>query len=211
MPVSPESFTAPINLKTSGTNFTSCTRKCDYIVGYKQSSFGIKINKDNLQYKPLFGSSTMMYNGTTYAIYSMHLYVGNLHAWNGTPTSSSSTKICELQITHKTFNGDNTLIVCIPVTTDGTGPSVNDLIDPVTSSDPSIDYDVSRLIPNKRYYNYSGTGQFNKSFVGITYVLFDLPDALYISDAKYEMLSKPYMDGGIGLTSVDFDGINDPA
>ena len=204
----PSNFTAPINLKTTGATFTSCIRKCEYVVGYKKSSFEIQIEKDNLHFKPLFGSATMMYNGTTYAIYGMRLYMGNLHAWNGNPTSSSSTKICELQITHKTLHGDHTLVVCIPVTTDGTGPSVNDLIDPVTSSDPSVDYDVSRLIPNARYYTYSGTGQFNKSFDGITYVLFDLPDALYISDTKYEMLVEETMSGGLGLNPVIFDDVD---
>ena len=192
-----DSFTAPINL-ISGS-FTTCTRKCEYVVGYKKSSFQIKIKSNHLLFKPLFGSATMMYNGTTYAVYDMRLYLGNLHEWD------SSGCDAELQITHKTLNGNDTLIVCIPVMKTGSGPSVNDLIDPVYNADPSVEYDISRLIPNARYYSYNGTGQFNKSFTGITYVLFDKADALYISDTKFEQLGKTYLNGGIGLRKIDFD------
>ena len=203
MATSPIDFTAPINLITTG-NFTTCIRKCEYVVGYKLSSFQIEVKNDHLLFKPLFGYATMMYNGTTYAIYDMRLYLGHLHSWDGNGSDG------ELQITHKTLNGDNTLIVCIPIMRGGAGPSVNDLIDPVRKADPSVDYDVSRLIPNTRYYSYNGTGQFNKSFTGITYVLFDKTNALSISDIKFDELGDDYLSGGIGLSTIDFDDQDSP-
>lgn len=187
-----DDFTAPINLIPA--SFSTCTRKCEYVLGYKKSSFQIEVKDNHLLFKPLFGSATMIYNGSTYAVYDMRLYLGNLHEWD------SSGCDVELQITHKTLNGDNTLIVCIPVMKDGNGSSVNDLIDPVNNADPSVEYDISRLIPSANYYSYSGTGQFNKLFRGITYVLFDKSDSLYISKTKLEQLS-----GGLKLTKIDFD------
>ena len=193
-------FTAPINLVTTGETFGVCERKCEYVLGYNKSSFQIEVKNDHLLFKPLFGTATMIYNGTTYAIYDMRLYLGNLHAWDGGGSDG------ELQITHKTLNGDHTLVVCIPIMKGGAGPSVNDLIDPVRNADPTVDYEVSRLIPSARYYSYGGTGQFNKSFVGITYVLFDKEKSLFISDTKFDELEDAYLSGGLGLTPVDFDG-----
>jgi carbonic anhydrase len=173
-------FNAPINLQTSGVTFADCTRKCEYVLEYKPTTFQIDVADDNLHYKPVFGSTSMVYNGTTYSVLEMRLYLGSLHAWDG------QTADAELQIRHKSLNGSNTLVVCIPIlnSDSSNGESVNDIIDPVTNSDPSVEYNISRIIPKAKYFAYTGNGQFNKSFTGITYVLFNKADALFISNNK---------------------------
>ena len=192
------SFTAPIDLITTD-RFAKCTRKCEYVIGYKKTSFEVTLESGYLLFRPLFGATSMIYNGATYAIFDMKLYLNSLHAWN------SETTDCELQITHKTLNGQNTLITCIPVSRDGTGQTVTDLIDPLINVQQSFDYEPASLIPKARYYNYTGSGQFNKLFNGITYVLFDKADALFISEAKYNKLKDD-----LELTEVGFANNIDP-
>ena len=195
------SFTAPIDLITSGASFSTCNKKCEYILAYEKATFEIEQKDGYLLFKPLFGSTSMIYNGTTYAIFDMRLYNGSPHNWDGAGADA------ELQIKHKSMNGTSTLVVCVPIKTTSSGKSVNDLVDAGVNYEPNIVYSASRLIPDAKYYTYTGTGQFNRAFKGLTYILFDVADALYISEQKLTDLVT--IANSVDMTT-EFGGGTDP-
>jgi carbonic anhydrase len=158
--------TAPINIKI--TPYSNCELKCDFHFSYPNSSaLWLTNNDEYLSIKTETGGDTpVTYNESKYQIIEIRLYSKSLHTYAGENASA------ELIIHHKSVQGGNDLMVCIPIMNDNNSAKgesselfrmiVSELAKQANSKNRETvvnigSFSLNKLVPMAPYYTYTAS------------------------------------------------------
>lgn len=172
------SFTAPINIVPTKEN---CDLMCEYnfeyntsnVVAFNKGTF-ISVTYDRPPKAPV------LFKGNNYFVKDFLICYPSLHTFNGNHTDG------EIIITHTGEQGENNLVVCIPLKVmNETSKAAIDLeiiISQVSYHAAkqgesvhinTLNLDLNDFVPRKPYYFYNGTFQFNNCSAINNIIVFD--------------------------------------
>jgi len=189
-----DKFTAPIDLNpTKDTEI--CDLMCEYDFNYNNSNTVVFNRGDFLSIaydRP--SKAPVRFKGTNYFVKQVLLCQPSLHTFKGKHADG------ELIIIHTGEQGQNDLVVCIPIvsknTVSKTAIDLEIIIDQVSSHAPNIgdsvhintlSLNLNNFVPKKPYFFYVGTFQFNNCSKINDIIVFD-----YLSDAYITMSQNVY-------------------
>jgi carbonic anhydrase len=199
----------PLDIQTDGAK--QCSLKC--LLHYKYGNSACKatttLNSLHFSYD---GVSDVVYNNTKYKPVKVIIVKPSLHKYSGKPASA------ELLIFHTSNQGG--LIISVPITIETKSTRGSYLLKDLISSAPAqgtaspsiADYNCNYLIPNSRYFTYSGpsigSGCNTPSF---QYVVFHPSyGSMSISDTTFKVLDRliqpTYMAASTGPVFVNLKG-----
>lgn len=188
------SCTSPIDIVPNLVT-GKCDLKCDYIPNYDFTTVTASNNGDHILYTFGETSSYTSFNTQLYTPNNMILYSPGLHSYSGTKSKA------ELLISHTHANSSDHLIVCIPI---DIGESLEEtimdsLISQVAIRAPSEggttiihspSFTISKLVPTKPYYNYTGTAFFESNCDKMAnYIVFPAEYAIKITSQSMKKLT----------------------
>uniref|UniRef100_A0A6C0B0U8 Alpha-carbonic anhydrase domain-containing protein n=1 Tax=viral metagenome TaxID=1070528 RepID=A0A6C0B0U8_9ZZZZ len=179
----------PISMNISPQDITNtCNYKCAFAFDYPVSSCVATNSGNSLMMSYIDSTSPVIFNQTKYTITEWYVYSPSLHTFNNTKADA------EIVITHTPVSGGSPLLVCIPLSLNGTSgqasTTMSEIIDAVTKGAPSqggstsqgiTDFTMNDFIPMKEFYNYSSNGQ--------DFIVFGIQSAIFISQANITSLN----------------------
>jgi carbonic anhydrase len=153
--------TAPVNI-INNTEFI-CDLKCDYSFKYNKSIIRVANRGEYLSLKTDDSNSPVTYNTNKYDVTEARIYSPSLHSYGGKKADA------ELIISHQNVSGKERLLVCIPISENGsnetmqifdkiiseTSKTANSVGGKTTVNIPTFSLDM--FIPLKPYFSYTGT------------------------------------------------------
>ena len=182
--------TAPINIVYNIAG--ECQLKCDYNPLYDNTTVSAENKGDYILFN--FGQTERVatFNTEGYRVNDMRLYQPSLHRYSGKTCSA------ELLISHTNVSKNMKLVVCIPVES---GERLENDLDALIfqvaeranteGGNATINlpnFNISRLVPIKPFYSYTGTTTFEPCNEIVQYVVFDITDALIITNKNLNNL-----------------------
>ncbi len=180
----------------------SCEYKCSLQLKYPDLStlsFSIESDSTNIKFTPHDSTPSATYNGTSYSLDQVRIFIKSCHNFNGSPVQG------ELVLKHNEAAGEsgekNTLFICVPII-EGSGQSILDdllLRSKNIGGGGSVPFTTSfaTFIPRKTYYNYKSNPLFGtETLCGdeeykdkANYVVFDKIHALTINKDSIDYLT----------------------
>lgn len=189
-----DQFTAPINF-TPTKNTEICDLMCELDFDYNDSNTVVFNRGDLLSInydRPI--KAPVLFKGTKYYVKSIMICHPSLHKFKGEHTDG------ELIIVHTGEQGQNDLVICIPIVAKDvaskTAMDLEIIVDNVSSHAPNVgdsvhintlSLNLNHFVPNKPYYFYVGTFQFNNCSKKNDIIVFD-----YLKDAYITMTQSTY-------------------
>ena len=180
--------TTPMNISPQNIAGT-CNYKCAFSFDYPVSSCTATNAGNNITLSYTDSTSPVTFNKTKYNITSCYIYSPSLHSYNNVQADA------ELFIMHTPTSGGQGLMVCIPISTNGTSNAasntIGEIISAMSKGAPSqggstnqgiTDFTLNDFIPMKEFYNYSGNGS--------DFVAFGMQNAIYISQSNLDAMNK---------------------
>lgn len=199
--------TSPINITVNIE--AKCNLLCNYSFSYPPTT--LKITRES-NYLEFITDDTVqppvIYNNRNYTVTSVRMYRTSLHKFAGNYADA------EMLIVHTSTDSPNILIVCIPIkksstsTTDAT--MFLDLIGAEISNTGtgengetvfnSPTFTLNKFVPMKPYVSYTGTYPWpstasSENESKIDYIVFKMENAVYISNAIFDNLTKTTSTG----------------
>ena len=187
-------FTAPIDF-TPTKKTEICDLMCEFDFNYNNSNTVVFNRGDLLSInydRPI--KAPVLFKGTKYFVKNVMILYPSLHKFKGQHTDS------ELIIVHTGEQGQNDLVICVPIVTkDAASKSAMDLeiiVDNVSSHASKIgdsvnintlSLNLNDFVPNKPFFFYEGTFQFNNCSKKNDIIVFD-----YLKNAYITMTSNTY-------------------
>jgi len=144
---------APFNILTNGA--ANCSLKCQFYYKYGNSSCQM-VNTGTYLSIAYDGMGDVVYNNKQYTPEEVRVYTPSVHKY------ADSAVAAEIVIKHKGNSGG--LLVCVPVTLDGTASKGSELLSEIIKLAPSssegsksislADFNANFLIPTSRFYTY---------------------------------------------------------
>ena len=169
----------PMNISPQNISNT-CNYKCAFAFDYPTSSCTATNSGNSLMMSYSDSSSPVIFNQTKYAVTDWYIYSPSLHLFNNVKADA------EIVIIHTPTSGGMPLLVCIPLSLNGTSGNasntISEIIGAVTKGAPSQggstnqgidDFTLNNFIPMKEFYNYSLDSQ--------NFIIFGIKNAIYIS------------------------------
>lgn len=184
-------FTAPIDL-TPTKKTEICDLMCEFDFNYNNSNTVVFNRGDLLSInydRPI--KAPVLFKGTKYFVKNVMVCYPSLHTFKGGHTDG------ELIVVHTGEQGQNDLVICVPIVAkDAASKTAMDLeiiVDNVTSHASNIgdsvhintlSLNLNDFIPNKPYFFYVGTFQFNNCSKKNDIIVFDYLKDAYITMTK---------------------------
>jgi len=188
--------TAPKNISLSFIGDNYCDLKCAYSFSYADSTTTGTNRNDYIQLSYDRGSSDpVVYNKYNYYVDQIRLYTPSLHAYNGQKTDA------EMIIVHLCA-GQTPLLVCVPIRVSNYATAASQLLTQIVetmSANAPVDgestqinltgFNLSKFVPKKPYFSYSGTIPYQDCTGNVDYIVFNVNDAAIdiTSDALTKM------------------------
>lgn len=184
--------TSPVNISrnTAGT----CNLKCDFSQQYTVGSVNAENKGDYIRYTVSSFTPQVTFNKEQYNVSELRLYQPSLHRFGGIQCDG------ELLITHTNVTQNTTLCICIPIVSDGNTLSIIDtliaqVIDRANSNGGQTaisisNFNLANVVPNKPYYNYTGTLPILPCIGDIQYIVFDKSNAISVTSKTIAGLKK---------------------
>jgi carbonic anhydrase len=184
--------TSPVNLSknTAGT----CNLKCDFSQQYTVSNVNAENKGDYIRYTLSSLTPQATFNKEQYNVSELRLYQPSLHRYGGIQCDG------ELLISHTNVKQNTTLCICIPIVSGGNTISIIDtlvgqVIDRANSNGGQTaisipNFNLANVVPNKPYYNYTGTMPTLPCIGNIQYIVFDKSNAISVTSKTIAGLKK---------------------
>jgi len=184
--------TSPVNLSknTAGT----CNLKCDFSQQYTVSSVNAENKGDYIRYTVSSLTPQVTFNKEQYNVSELRLYQPSLHRFGGVQCDG------ELLITHTNVKQNTSLCICIPIVSGGNTISIIDtiigqVVDRANSNGGQTaisisNFNLANVVPNKPYYNYTGTLPILPCIGDIQYIVFDKSNAISVTSKTITGLKK---------------------
>ena len=187
--------TSPIDITKNVAG--DCDLKCEYSFNYARTNLLARNKGDYILFRPtvITNTSDVIYNSDDYTVRGIRLYQPSLHSYGRKKADA------ELIITHTNISGAGSLIVCVPIMKGASSDSMlNDMVNSVARLAPTegsnagqitkSNFSLNNLVPNKPYFSYTGTLPFPPCNGEYDYVVFNIEDALKISNQSYRTLQR---------------------
>ena len=168
----------------SGTCVEKCSFSFNYLNSYSTATnYGsyIQLTYDQSSNPPV------TFNNSKYNVESISIFSPSLHNYNNSQIDS------EILITHQPVNGGKTLIICVPVSQNGTTVNasqiITQIINSVSKSAPSIgqntnngisEFTLNNIIPMKPFYYYTTPNT--------DYIAYDVTNSIGINTTTLQKL-----------------------
>ena len=184
--------TSPVNLSrnTAGT----CNLKCDFSQQYTVSSVNAENKGDYIRYTVSSLTPQITFNKEQYNVSELRLYQPSLHRFGGVQCEG------ELLISHTNVKQTSSVVICIPIVSGGSSSDVMDtlitqVIDRANSKGGQAaisisNFNLANIVPNKPYYNYTGTLPVLPCIGEIQYIVFDKSNAISVTSKTTAGLKK---------------------
>jgi carbonic anhydrase len=192
-----DKFTAPIDFSPT-TKTEICDLMCEFDFNYNNSNTVVFNRGDLLSIaydQPV--KPPVLFKGTKFFVKQILLCYPSMHTFKGQHTDG------ELIVIHTGEQGQNDLVVCIPIITKNaaskTAMDLEIIVDNVSSQAPNVgdsvhintlNLNLNEFIPKKPYFFYTGTFQFNNCSKLNDIIVFDYLSQVYITitNSTYETL-----------------------
>ena len=176
--------TAPKNISLNFIGDNYCDLKCAYSFSYGDSTTTGTNHNDYIQLSYDRGSSDpVVYNQANYYVDQIRLYTPSLHAYNGKKTDA------EMIIVHLCA-GQKPLLVCVPIKVSNNITQASELLTQIVdtmSANAPVDgessqiyltgFNLTKFVPKKPYFSYSGTLPYQDCTGNVDYIVFSVNDA----------------------------------
>jgi carbonic anhydrase len=205
------SATAPLNIIKNTQANNICKLKCSYQFKYAPTNLQILnqgsylvLKMDEVNFPPV------VYNDQNYSVKEARLYQPSIHTYG----SNSDQADAELIIVHTNTTSTQSLLVCIPIiasssTTEECATLFDFIIAETKRTAPNSGnqtiynnptFSLSKFVPLKPYYSYTGTLPWSPQNGSYDYVVFDIENAITMSTSAFQMLSGGSKNG-VSITS----------
>jgi carbonic anhydrase len=167
----------------------TCNFKCAFSFNYPVSTCTATNGGNYISLSCPDSTSPVTFNNTKYQLTGCYIYSPSLHLYNNVQANA------EIIIMHSPTGGGQNLLVCIPVSINGTSgtasTTLGQIITTMATGAPSQgesisqginDFTLNEFIPMQEYYNYTSNSQ--------DFVAFGLQGAIYISQANLTSLQQ---------------------
>jgi len=178
----------PMNISPQNVVGT-CNYKCALSFDYPVSSCTATNYGNIILLSSTISTSPVTFNKNKYNVAGSYIYSPSLHSYNNMQADA------ELFIIHSPIEGGKQLIICIPISTNGTSNNASNIIgkivQAVSNGAPSQggsvsqgieDFTLNDFIPMKEFYNYSTPTT--------DFIAFGSQNAIYISSSNLASLKK---------------------
>ena len=178
----------PMNISSQNVS-GECKLKCDFSFNYSSVSNPTATNFGTYIQVTYNDNPSVTYNNVQYKVSSINIYAPSLHYYNGVAVTG------EICITHSPLYGGNSLMVYIPVSTNGVTVNASNILQnivtAVSTMAPSAGKNTNKgtgtftlndVVPRKLFYTYSSGSR--------DVIVYGVGDAIGISEDTYSKLSK---------------------
>jgi len=202
---------APLNIIKNSQADNICNLKCSYKFNYAPTNLEILNKGDHLVWKMDEANiPPVVYNDDNYSVKEARIYQPSVHTYGGERLHADA----ELIVIHTNRRSTETLMVCIPITSSSTTTAeCATLFDfifaevkrtaPTKGKETNYKnpiFSLEKFIPRKPYYSYIGTLPWPPRNGSYNYLVFDIADAITMSDQGFMALSGKSKNG-ISTTS----------
>jgi len=166
-----------------------CKLKCDFSFNYSSVSNPTATNFGTYIQVTYNDNPSVTYNNVQYKVSSINIYAPSLHYYNGVEVTG------EVCITHVPLYGGNSLMVYIPVSTNGVTVNatniLQNIVTAVSTMAPSAGQNTNKgtgtfslndVVPRKLFYTYSSGSR--------DVIVYGVGDAIGMTVDDYSKLSK---------------------
>jgi carbonic anhydrase len=187
-----------------------CDLKCKYSFNYPLSNLILTNTGEYLSIIPeSFNNPPVSYNSNKYNVTEIRLYQKSLHTYAGNNADA------ELLIIHNNVVGSDILIVSVPIMVGVANPKSSDIFDTIISEFAktansvgtqttlnNVSFTLGQLVPMKPYFSYNGSLPF-PPFDGImTYVVFNIDNAISMSGQAFQSFSNIIVQSSSPISPV---------
>jgi len=207
---------APLNIIKNSQADNICNLKCSYKFAYLPTNLEILNKGDHLVWKMDEANiPPVVYNDDNYSVKEARIYSPSVHTYGAEKNQADA----ELIIIHTSRRSTESMMVCIPIksssTTTAECATLFDFIFAEVKRTAATKgkqtnyknyrFSLEKFVPRVPYYSYIGTLPWSPRNGSYSYVVFDIADAITMSDQSFMALTGKSKKGLAPVSGVIYE------
>jgi len=212
----PQTPSAPLNIIKNSQSDNICNLKCSYKFAYLPTNLEILNKGDHLVWKMDEANIPPVdYNDEKYSVKEARIYSPSVHTYGPEKNQADA----ELIIIHTNRRSTESMMVCIPIksssTTTAECATLFDFIFAEVKRTAATKgkqtnyknyrFSLEKFVPRVPYYSYIGTLPWSPRNGSYSYVVFDIADAITMSDQSFMALTGKSKKGLAPVSGVIYE------